>query len=128
MKTIFSKTLLLSFTLVFLVLSGCEKDWLQNQMNKIIHQDQEHEQGFVLSSEDVYTGFNEKTGQLDLAQRGLIAVPDLCKLLRPEDYEKVRFLNLMNNKIRIVHQDLSCLRNVEEINLAYNNIQVIETL
>jgi len=126
--TYLQKILLLSFTLVFLFLSGCEKDWLQTQIHKMIQQDQEHEQGFILSTEDVYAGFDEKTGTLNLAQRGLVAVPDLCTLLRSEDYEKVLFLGLMNNNIRIVHQDLSCLKNLEEINLAYNNIQVIETL
>ena len=124
----FPKILLLAFIFVFLVLSGCEKDWLQKKMHQIIQQDQEHEQGFTLNTVDVYSGFNMKTGFLDLNRRGLVAVPDLCELLRSEDHEKVRILSLMNNHIRIVDQDLSCLKSLHTINLAYNNIQSIMTL
>ncbi len=82
----------------------------------------------MLTASEVSTRFYRDETGIDLSKLGLTAVPDLCALVSPEEYDLVRFLDLSQNKIRIVDQDLSCFQYLQVINLSYNEIQQVVTL
>lgn len=118
-------------SLSVLLLTGCAaptKDSVNTRIRDLINKDQEHEQGFVVTSAMVYDNFYEESNGIDLSSQELTGVPDLCALIQPEDYYKVRHLDLSDNAIKIVDQDLSCLENLKTLNLSYNEIEVVRTL
>lgn len=82
----------------------------------------------MLTKADVYAAYDTGIGYIKLENRGLTLVPDLCMLLDSEDHSKIIALNLSNNKIRVVNRDLSCLTNLQSLNISYNQIEVVQTL
>jgi Leucine-rich repeat (LRR) protein len=124
------KVVFLLFATFFL--AGCSltdsKIAFENFINGLLQQDQAHEQGFVLTASEVSQRFYRDETGIDLSKLGLTAVPDLCALVNPDEYDLVRFLDLSQNKIKIVDQDLSCFQYLQVINLAYNEIQEVVSL
>ena len=124
------RVVFLLFAMFFL--AGCSltdaKVAFENFINNLLQKDQAHEQWFVLTASEVSTRFYRDETGIDLSKLGLTAVPDLCALVSPEEYDLVRFLDLSQNKIRIVDQDLSCFQYLQVINLSYNEIQQVVTL
>jgi Leucine-rich repeat (LRR) protein len=65
---------------------------------------------------------------LDLSDKDLITVPDICALIDIKDADAVWSLDLSDNAIRILNVDLSCLSYLRKLDLSGNNIQAIQTL
>lgn len=91
-----------------------------------MRQDQSYEQGFEVNRAFVYDAFITGDNYLNLSDKWLTSIPDLCVLIKQEDHAKVHYLNLATNKIRIIDQDLSCLERLRVLNLSYN--QIIEVV
>lgn len=113
-------------------MSGCSleqvRQWIESKTTTVVKQDQQNEQGYVLTREDVYAAYDTGLGYIKLENKGLTAVPDLCALLDPADQPNIRAVTLMQNQIRIVNTDLSCLVNLRSLNLSYNQVVSIQTL
>lgn len=129
MKKIFTY---IGLVVLALILQWCSswsvKTTVDDWVNALIKKDQEKQQWFVLTKEALYEVYYKKTQHIDLRQKGLVAIPDLCSLLDPVDQPKVKSINLMNNNITLANQDLSCLTWLETLNLSYNDIEVIGDL
>lgn len=123
---------IVSLFLSLLLLAGCSlqetKMSFESFLSGLLKQDQAHEQGFVLTAEEVSKRFYREQTGIDLKNLGLTAVPDLCSLISPDEYDLVWFLDLSQNKIRVVDQDLSCFQYLQVINLWYNEIQEVVSL
>ena len=76
----------------------------------------------------VYNEFEASSNAINLSNSDLTVVPDLCTLVRADDHDKIWFIDLSSNRIRIVDQDLGCLVNLKELNLSYNEIEGVKNL
>lgn len=127
-----SLSVLLVFGVAILFVSGCSSSAVQTKLQeatqRVMQKDQNYEQWFELTRAFVYDAFYETGNYLNLSSEGLTSIPDLCSLLKVEDYSKVRILNLSNNRIRVVNQDLSCLQHLRVLNLSYNQIVEVVSL
>ncbi len=114
------------------VLSGCSlqqaTQWIEGKTASIVKQDQQNEQGYVLTTGDVYAAYDTGIGYIKLENKGLVSVPDFCSLLDVVDQPNIRAISLMQNNIRIINADLSCLVNLRSLNLSYNQIEVVQKL
>ncbi len=93
-----------------------------------MQKDQVEEQWFVVTAELLLEHFDKETGYLNLSKLWLTAIPEICKLMKPEDLTILEFLSLAQNNIRVVDQDLSCLSNLRVLNLSYNEIVQVVTI
>jgi len=123
--------LLLVLLVSILTLSGCSVDWVKQSVTdaiqRVMQKDQANEQGFEVTGEMLTEHLDTEIGYLNLSKLWLTAIPDVCKLMKPEELTLIQFMSLAQNKIRIVDQDLSCLSNLRVLNLSYNDIvQVIK--
>lgn len=100
-------------------------DWF---MDKLIKKDQQKTQWFVVTSEVVYAHLNEEGWAIRMRDMWLKEVPDFCSLLNEEDHENIKAINLQDNEIELVNQDLSCLTNIELINISYNKVTAVRSL
>lgn len=97
-------------------------------INKIIKKDQQKEQWFEVTKELVYENYRQEAGYIGMKSMGLVEVPDFCTLLDETDHAKIRTINLQDNHIKLVNQDLSCLTNIETINIGYNEVDAVRSL
>lgn len=104
------------------------RDRVYSWVDTLVTKDQQREQWFELTSDDVYAVFDPSVWFINLSHKWLTAVPDLCSLLNLADHHRVEVVSLLGNNIRIVSQDLSCLENLTILNLSYNNIAVVDSL
>lgn len=112
--------------IVALVATWCSSSLVQDKVTEatqwLMQKDQNYEQGFEVTRAFVYGAFYSSGNYLNLSSKELTQIPDLCSLMDEQDRDKVRFLSLSNNKIRIVDQDLSCFKHLRVLNLSYNQI------
>lgn len=112
-----------------LMLLWCSTSWVKTSIdgaiNTVIKKDQEKQQWFVLTKEDLYEAYDQEIQNIDLRWKGLIAIPDFCDLLDEHHKPFVKYINLASNNIKLANQDLSCLTWLFRLNLSYNNIEVV---
>lgn len=131
MKTIKIISLILLIGITPLVLQGCSwsiRTSFDGFINSLIKKDQEKQQWFVVSREEVYAHFDQERSHISMRSMELKAVPDFCELLKKEDHKKIKSISLQDNEITLVNQDLSCLVNLEIIDLSYNQVSAVRTL
>lgn len=133
MRTVLSKLWVVCCILAgAFFLQGCSWNWMKTSVDSmidtIIKKDQQKQQWFSVSKEDVYANFREEAWYIGLKSMGLVEVPDFCWLLDEVDHPKVRTINLQWNKIKLVNQDLSCLLNLETVNISFNEVTAVRTL
>lgn len=126
------KTLIVAILFCSVLLSGCSMQQVKDKFNElsnwVMQKDQQQEQWFTVTAELLEENFKRDAKYLDLSKLWLTAVPEICKLMKPEDLSLIQFLSLAQNKIRIVDQDLSCLTNLRVLNLSYNEISEVVRL
>ncbi len=126
------KTLLVALLFCSVLLSGCSMQQVQDKFNElsnwVMQKDQQQEQWFTVTTELLEEKLYKEQWYLDLSKLGLTAVPDICKLMKPEDLSLIQIINLAQNRIRIVDQDLSCLTNLRILNMSYNEISDVARL
>jgi hypothetical protein len=120
------KIALLWILLSTLMLTGCSMQQVKDKFNElsnwVMQKDQQQEQWFTVTTELLEEKLYKEQWYLDLSKLWLTAVPDICKLMKPEDLTLIQIINLAQNRIRIVDQDLSCLTNLRVLNMSYNEI------
>lgn len=128
--------ILILFVLICIWLSWCS--FFQNNEQSIW--DQKSNVGKIIGSdksvwEQLYTKefimswFDEELHHLDLSRKSLNNIPDLCNILTWDDViDNISSIDLSDNKIDVVDINLSCLGNLTELNLSYNNILSIKKL
>jgi Leucine-rich repeat (LRR) protein len=104
------------------------KDSVSDFFDSVIKKDQQQEQGFEVTKLSLYDQFNESAKRIDLSDKGLLSVPDICELLDVDDHKNVWWLDVSNNNIRILNTDLSCLTYLKSLDLSHNEIQAVQTL
>ena len=100
---------LVLFFMLFLLLA-----WCNSHISK-------HKQSLINES-FIKENLDEKNWYLDLSNKNYDKIPDICSVKTTPLLEKVKELNLSHNNIKTVNQDLSCLKNLEILNLSYNKI------
>jgi len=117
---------------MMLLVQGCSNnsvktsfDWV---INKIIKKDQQGQQGFTVTKDLVYDNFREEAWYIGMKDMWLVEVPDFCALMDEDDHPKVRTINLQQNKIKLVNQDISCLTNIETVNISFNEVDAVRSL
>ena len=112
------------------VLVGCSvqsvKDKIAGLFQSISSADQQHtDRKTGLTQETVYERYDTSIRHIDLSNLELPAIPDLCKLVKPQDYREVYSIDLGRNEIEKVDTDLSCFSELKELNLSYNEISKV---
>ncbi len=100
-----------------LFLSGCS---LQSWLEKVVEWDKKHAGVVTLGAEDIKSRISS-SGNLDLSNLNLPAVPDICALLDAVDLRGIVSLDLSNNQIQNV-AGLDCLPSLKDLNLSNNQI------
>ncbi len=106
-------------------MSACNKTDTQTTDTTITGEQQIIQELPAYISENFY----EPQHHLDLAWQNLTQMPDICADITTGDmlYD-IRSINLANNEITEISVDYSCLTNLKELNLSYNQIEDIENL
>lgn len=65
---------------------------------------------------------------LDLRSKWLTTIPNICKDYSGEILLNIWSIDLWDNQIKTINTDLSCLKNLRELNLSYNKISKIKNL
>lgn len=65
---------------------------------------------------------------LDLRNKGLSYLPDLCAVLTGIDLDNIWIIDASTNSIKDIDVNYWCLKNLQEINLSYNKIEKIQNL
>jgi len=85
-------------------------------------------QAKVLINESIIkNNLNQENWYLNLSNKNYEKIPDICSI-KTSLLEKIKKIDLSYNKIKTVNQDLSCLKNLEIINLSYNDLTSFENL
>lgn len=125
-------TVLIVCLFAITILQWCTSWWVKTKVdwrvNALIKKDQEKQQWFILTKDELYASYDQVAQNIDLRDKGLVAIPDLCLLLDDIHEPFVKYVNLASNKITLANQDLSCLTSLHRLNLAYNDIEVIGDL
>lgn len=100
----------LLFILLLVLLASC---WT--------NQDQKKQEPISIKESTIKENLDEKTWYLNLSNKAYTYIPDFCtnKNILNSD---IKVLDLSNNNIQKVDQDLTCLDQLEIINLSSNNI------
>jgi Leucine-rich repeat (LRR) protein len=69
-----------------------------------------------------YTGLD----YLKLSEQGLTTIPDICTELSTEYQKRLLVLDLAANDLTWLDMDLSCLPNIQELNISYNNLTSLD--
>lgn len=80
-------------------------------------------------SELIIKNYNKEFHHLDLRTKKLETLPNICEMVKWTNYEyDIWSLDLADNVITKINTDLSCLKNLQELNLSFNKIKEIENL
>lgn len=71
----------------------------------------------------------QKYHYLNLRTKNLTEIPDICDLVKGTRYQDdIWSVDLADNQLTEINQDLSCLKNLSELNLSFNKIVKIDNL
>lgn len=77
----------------------------------------------------IIDNYNIEFHYLNLKSKNLDKIPDICNMIKGTNYiDDIWSINLSNNKLTKINIDLSCLKNLQELNLSFNKIRKIENL
>jgi internalin A len=109
------KSLIISIlTVSIIVLSGCQKT--SNTTTTTM-------------PEYISGNYDAKMHTLTLREKWLTTMPDICKDIKDQKtLDDIRSIDLWNNQISSINADYSCLSNLQELNLSYNQISSIKNL
>lgn len=80
-------------------------------------------------NELISKNYNENFHALDLGNKKLGAMPDICAMVAGTHFEyDIWTIDLADNALSQINEDLSCLKNLSELNLSFNKITQIENL
>lgn len=66
---------------------------------------------------------------LDLRGKNFTQIPDICSVITPgQQADDIWSIDLANNQITSISVDLSCLKNLTELNLSFNKIKKIQNI
>lgn len=66
---------------------------------------------------------------LDLRGKNYKQIPDICSVITPgQQADDIWSIDLANNQITSISVDLSCLKNLSELNLSFNKIKKIQNI
>ena len=66
---------------------------------------------------------------LDLRGKNFTQIPDICSVITPgQQADDIWSVDLGSNQITSISADLSCLKNLSELNLSFNKIRKMENL
>lgn len=66
---------------------------------------------------------------LDLRGKNYKQIPDICSVITPgQQADDIWSIDLANNQITSISVDLSCLKNLTELNLSFNKIKKIQNI
>lgn len=66
---------------------------------------------------------------LDLRGKNFTQIPDICSVITPgQQADDIWSIDLANNQIASISVDLSCLKNLTELNLSFNKIKKIQNI
>jgi len=71
---------------------------------------------------------NYYNNHLDLREQNLTQIPSICADITWDMIYNIWSLDLSNNQLQKINYDLSCLPNLKELNLSYNQISKIQNL
>mgnify|MGYP002138430441 CR=1 FL=1 len=75
------------------------------------------------------TQFVADQHHLDLRGKGYTSIPDICSVITPgQQADDIWSIDLGNNEITSISVDLSCLKNLSELNLGFNKIKKIQNI
>ncbi len=75
------------------------------------------------------TQFVADQHHLDLRGKGYTSIPDICSVIIPgQQADDIWSIDLGNNEITSISVDLSCLKNLSELNLGFNKIKKIQNI
>ncbi len=100
----------LLFILPFLLLTACS-----------MNQTQQEEKPVSIKESTIQENLDEQTWYLNFSNQNFDKIPDFCTTWNVLN-SNIKILDLSNNNIQKVDQDLTCLDQLEIINLSYNNI------
>lgn len=81
-----------------------------------------------ISSEYLADQYDIKTHNLDLRSQNLKYIPNICEKIDKKLFTQIRSLDLWDNQIKEIDKDISCLQNLQELDLSYNQISSIKNL
>jgi len=80
-------------------------------------------------NELITKNYSDKLHHLDLRSQKLSNMPDICEMVAWTRYEyDIWSVDLADNGIEEITEDLSCLKNLQELNLSFNKLKKIDNL
>jgi len=80
-------------------------------------------------NELITKNYNKQVHSLNLSSKWLSEMPDICAMVKWTKYEyDIWSLDIADNWFANIDKDLSCLKNLSELNLSFNKITKIENL
>lgn len=80
-------------------------------------------------NEVISKNFVKFTHTLNLSSKKLSSIPDICTMVKWSKYEyDIWVVDLSNNWFNSFDKDLSCLKNLSELNISFNNLDKIDNL
>ncbi len=102
------------------------KDKLLTQMQK---KESELTSTWKTINEFITINYLPKFHHLDLRSKNLGKMPNICEMVAWTNYEyDIWSIDLADNNIDKIDTDLSCLKNLSELNFSFNKISKIENL
>lgn len=81
-----------------------------------------------ITNEEIRAEYQSDIGYVNIGNRTLTRIPDLCVVFTESERERIKSIDLYANEIKKIDYDFSCFPNLEELNISYNKIGVIENL
>lgn len=79
--------------------------------------------------EIITKNFDNKVHHLDLRTKKLSEMPNICEMVSWTNFEyDIWSIDLADNQIIEINSDLSCLKNLQDLNLSFNKIIEIDNL
>lgn len=104
--------------------------WYVFMTNYEVDKDTTNTSSWKLSTNSlIEDNYIQKYHHLNLRTKKLTEIPDICDLVKGTRYQDdIWSVDLADNQIKKINQDLSCLKNLTELNLSFNKITKIDNL